>query len=156
MILRRYKPIDDNKISALYKNAMGSVGSYIDKLEVTEELDQDLNDIQNTYIENKGEFIVAEEQNKIIGMGALKRIDDTTAEIKRMCIEPLMQNQGIGGKILDKLIAQAKEYEYSRIILDVTETALPAQKLYESRGFKIYNRGELYAQKTLFYELNLK
>lgn len=156
MILRRYKSTDDIEISALYQKAMRSVGSYIDNLKVTEKIDQDLNDIQNTYIENNGEFIVAEEQNKIIGMGALKRINDTTAEIKRMCIEPTMQGKGIGGKILDKLIAQAKELKYTRIILDVAEIATPAQKLYESRGFKVYNRGELFDQKTLFYEINLK
>jgi ribosomal protein S18 acetylase RimI-like enzyme len=153
--IRRYEIKDHKDVIALHIKALKAVGSYIDDPSVQSQAGKDLFDIIGTYIENHGEFLVVTINNNIVGMGALRKVDQTTAEIKRMRVEPSLQGRGIGGTILDLLITKAKNLGYTKLMLDVAERSIPAQKLYESRGFIIYKRGELFRQKTLFYHLTL-
>jgi hypothetical protein len=60
--------------------------------------DDDLYDIEKHYLQNRGEFLIGFSDGKLIAMGALKRIDDRTAEITRMRVRP-----GIKEKDMERL-----------------------------------------------------
>ncbi|MFA6394079.1 MAG: GNAT family N-acetyltransferase [Patescibacteria group bacterium] len=153
--LRRFVKNDKKAVDLLHIQGLKQSDSYINEPEARQQLDADLIDIRKTYIKNGGEFIVATLNNKIIGMGALKRIDKITAEIKRMRVKPEFQGRGIGKMILDKLIEKAKEVGCKKLVLDTGIKQVPAQGLYQSRGFKEYKRGEIFGQNTIYYELSI-
>ena len=64
--------------------------------------DNDLGNIEEVYLKN-GDFIVGELNNKIVAMGAFKKISDNKAEIKRIRMHPDYQRKGFGQTILDEL-----------------------------------------------------
>jgi ribosomal protein S18 acetylase RimI-like enzyme len=152
--LRRFEKKDEEAVYNLHISALKQAGTFIDTPK-SQELDQDLKNIETIYINNNGEFFVTTVDNKIVGMGALRKIDETTAEIKRMRVEPSMQGKGIGKLILDKLIERAKELGYKKLVLDVAEKQKGAQHLYESRGFKEYKRGDIGGQETIYYQCEI-
>lgn len=95
----------------------------------------DLNDIATTYA--KAHFLVAWDENTIIGTGALVCRTVDTAEIVRMSVSRKVRRQGIGRMILEQLIAKAKEEGVNRITLETTETWQEVIAFYLSAGFHI-------------------
>jgi ribosomal protein S18 acetylase RimI-like enzyme len=153
--LRRFENRDKESVYNLHIKAMKNAGTLIETPNARLEWDKDLDDIERIYINNGGEFYVATVGDVLAGMGALRKIDATTAEIKRMRVEPSMQGKGTGKLILDKLMEKARELGYKKLVLDVAEKQKGAQHLYESRGFKEYKRGNLGGQETIYYQCEL-
>ena len=104
----------------------------------------DLNDISLTYAE--AIFLVARQNDKIIGTGALVPKPDGTAEIVRMSVAANLRRKGIGRKILQKLSEQAKRNGYKRLVLETTETWYEVIEFYKQLGFQIthYLDGDVY------------
>lgn len=150
--LRQYRPSDQDIVWKLHVEGLKQTGSFLNDMSYN----QDLLHIKETYLDNKGEFFMATLDDQVVGIGALKRIDDTTAEIKRMRVDIKHQRQGIGSMILEKLIEKAHELGYKKIILDTSENQKAAIMLYEKRGFKVYKRGKVASLNTIYYELNLE
>ncbi len=79
VVIRGYQERGLNKVWELHEkalidaNAFGGHGEW----------DDDLKNIKEVYLDSGGAFLVAELEGEIIGMGALKRISDTRAEIKQ-------------------------------------------------------------------------
>jgi len=152
---RRFEKRDEEVVYNLHVTAMEQVGTFIDIPELRELWDKDLKNIESVYINNNGEFYVVTLKDKIIGMGGIRKVDETTTEVKRMRVEPSMQGKGIGKLILDKLIEKAKELGYKKLILDTAEKQKAARHLYETRGFREYKRGEIAGQETIYYQLEI-
>jgi ribosomal protein S18 acetylase RimI-like enzyme len=70
-----------------------------------------------------------------VGVGALKPVDDTTAEIKRMSVRPPAQGLGVGRAILARLVHDARGERYTTIRLETLRFMTTAQALYRSFGF---------------------
>lgn len=114
--------------------------------------DKDLENIEQVYVQTGGSFYVVEENEAIIGMGALKRHENGEAEIKRMRIAPDKQRRGLGQLIFDALLNDAADHNVSRIFLDTTNQQIAAQKFYEKNGFKEFRREELQTMTVIYYE----
>ena len=154
-VLRRFENKDKEAVYDLHIKALKHAGTFIERPNLRTEWDKDLQDIEGVYINNKGEFFIVTVDGKVVGMGALRKVDETIAEIKRMRVEPSLQGKGMGKLILDKLIERARELGYKKLILDVAEKQEPARHLYETRGFKEFKRGQLGGQETIYYELEI-
>ena len=73
----------------------------------------------------------------LVGFVALKRLDDTTAEVKSMRAAPEARGTGVGRALLDHVVAQARSRGYARLNLE-TGTAdyhADAVALYRRSGF---------------------
>lgn len=70
---------------------------------------------RNTLYESLREFVVAEENGNIIGVGALHLTWDGLAEVRATAIAPQAVKQGIGRKIVEYLIDEARELEVKRL-----------------------------------------
>lgn len=81
-------------------------------------------------------FFVAvdEESGKMMGYGGMWLMHDI-ADITNIAVHPEYRREGIGKNILNLLVKIAKEKEMTAITLEVRESNIPAQKLYESAGF---------------------
>jgi putative acetyltransferase len=81
-------------------------------------------------------FLVAvDEAGEAVGCGALRRLDATTAEIKRMYVRPPARGSGVATGLLRALEAVAAERGWTTLRLE-TGTAQPdAQRFYEREGY---------------------
>jgi len=93
----------------------------------------DIDDFQNSYLSNGGTFLVISEGGRIIGTGALRRLEEKIGEIKRLWLLPEYQGQGLGYRMIMQLLALAREKGYTRLRLQTS----PA---YQARAFNFYLR----------------
>jgi putative acetyltransferase len=74
----------------------------------------------------------------LLGVGAIRRLDDAHAELKSMHTLAEARGQGIGRAMLNHLLQVATAYGCKRVSLE-TGTMLafePARRLYQSAGFR--------------------
>lgn len=131
MFIRRYQSNDQTAVLALHEAALKPTGAFM----LDPELDADLSQIESVYLQNKGEFLVGELDGVIVAMGAVKKIDETTAEIKRLRVHPDFQRRGFGQTMLTKIEERAKALGYTTLQLDTTPKQLAAIQLYEKNGY---------------------
>jgi putative acetyltransferase len=81
-------------------------------------------------------FLIARLDKEPVGCGALRRIDEDTAELKRMYVAPVGRRKGIARRILADLERSAADFGYQAIRLETGILQPEAQRLYESCGYK--------------------
>lgn len=102
-----------------------------------------------------GTFVVVEEDGEALGCGGLRRLDDDTAEVKRMWLHPSLRGLGVGRRILGHLESAAAELGYSTVMLDTHATLETAAAMYASAGYERVDRyndnpyGQLFFRKEL-------
>ncbi len=141
--LRRYTPADQEAVEHLHVFALQQMGAYLGR----GPWDDDVYAIEEVYLKHQGEFLIGEEDGRLVAMGALKRSSPERAEIKRMRVFAEYQRRGYGQLILSALEARARELGYRTLHLDTSVVQVPAQKLYEKNGFREVGR-DRYRQHT--------
>lgn len=68
-----------------------------------------------TLYEGVQEFTVAELNGQVVGCGALHTLWEDLAEVRTVAVEKSLHKQGIGHKILERIIERAKEIGVERI-----------------------------------------
>jgi GNAT superfamily N-acetyltransferase len=92
-------------------------------------------DVLDQLLESGGRLYVATAGGEAVGVGGLKRLSETAAEIKRMFVRPRARGLGAGRMILQQLIADAREMNYETIYLESAPFMHSAHALYRSVGF---------------------
>ena len=83
----------------------------------------------------EGAFLVAYLDGAAVGCGAVRRIDEETAELKRMYVEPSVRGRGVGRALVDALEREARLLGLKTIVLETGTRLAPAIKLYEKMGY---------------------
>ena len=73
---------------------------------------------------------------EVVGLGALRPVDATTAEIKRMYVRPAGRGRGVGRALLERLLVDARSEGYSVARLETLAFMTAAQGLCRSLGFR--------------------
>jgi GNAT superfamily N-acetyltransferase len=105
-------------------------------------------------IDNIRFVIVAYEDGKALGCGAIKEFSKDTMEVKRMYVSPENRNKGIASKILSELEKWAYELSYGKCILETGKRQNEAVGLYKKSGYKMIPNYGQYAnvENSLCFE----
>ncbi len=130
--IRRYESSDYDEVWNLHVSGLQNVGAYLGN----GPWDNDLYNIEDAYLHNRGEFLIGIYEGRIVAMGAFRKTSEELAEIKRMRVHSDFQGRGFGQIILDELETRALALGYTKLHLDTSVVQIAAQKLYMKNGFK--------------------
>jgi putative acetyltransferase len=102
----------------------------------------DVDDVRSHYLDNNGTFLVLVDQGRVVGCGAIRRLNDDICELKRMWFLKDYRGRGLGMKMAQMLLQFAREAGYKRVRLDTANEEKQAQalKLYQRLGFYYIER----------------
>ena len=102
--------------------------------------------------------VIAFENEKPLGCGAIKPYDSQTMEVKRMYTSPESRGKGIASKILQELEHWAKELGYQKCILETGKRQYEAVSLYKKNGYTMIPNYGQYAEmeNSVCFEKNLQ
>lgn len=98
--------------------------------------DDELAALPGLYAPPRGRLLVAEFGGYAQGCVALRELDPTAAELKRLYVRPQARGRGVGRRLAEAAISAAGELEYRRIVLDTLPNMTAAQRLYRELGFR--------------------
>jgi GNAT superfamily N-acetyltransferase len=87
-----------------------------------------------------GSFVIAKFDDDVVGCGAIQWIDEATAEIKRMWVDPGRRGMGLGKRLLAHLEESARSSGRRRVVLDTNESLTEAIALYQGLGYRAIDR----------------
>jgi GNAT superfamily N-acetyltransferase len=82
-----------------------------------------------------GRFYVIRRGESHVGVGCLKRLTPSVAEIQRMYVQPHVRGVGAGRVLLQQLLLDAQEIGYEAVRLESLKFLSAAHALYKSAGF---------------------
>jgi putative acetyltransferase len=83
----------------------------------------------------RGTFLVARDNGRAVGCGAIRMNDGRSAEVKRMYVDPDQRGKGVGRAVLARLEAAAHELGARRLVLETGIYSPEALALYQRAGF---------------------
>jgi putative acetyltransferase len=105
---------------------------------------EDMSDVSRHYNAPCGTFLVLMDERRVVGTGAIRRLDEQTCELKRMWFLPAYRGKGHGTRMFEMLLEFARLAGYRRMRLDTVPVLNAANKLYRRLGFypiEHYNDG---------------
>ena len=110
-----------------YSQIKGAEGCFVS-------FEKELADLATFY--KGGAILVGFEDGAPIATIALKKVDDTTAEVKRLFVKPEHRGKGYSRKMLDAMFQCAKSLGYKEVMLTTRPEVMPvAYALYQRIGF---------------------
>ena len=108
------------------------------------------------YAPPSGDLLIARVNGAAAGCVALRRLDQSTLEMKRLYVRPSARGAGLGKLLVEAAISIARQNGYAELRLDTLASMASAQKLYGALGFvEIPPYGNSFLPGTRFYSLPL-
>ncbi|MDS0258444.1 GNAT family N-acetyltransferase [Haloarcula sp. S1CR25-12] len=143
--IRRFQPGDGERIREIHDRAMSGTPEYLPDLP-----DEDLEGIEDHYLDDAGEFLAGLDGETIVAMGAYTTpdewkheyidVDGATAELTRMRVHPDWQGYGFGTAMYRALRERALHDGYRDFVLDTGAENDRARGFYERLGFDCQTR----------------
>ena len=83
-----------------------------------------------------GAWVVAYLGDRPVGCGGVKRLDDTSAELKRIYVADSVRGRGLGRRLLERLEQCASDLGYERVRLDTGDLQPEALGLFRRAGYE--------------------
>ena len=111
-----------------------TVQEFYDILEEEGELN-DMDNHQQVYVENRGILLIVLDDEKVIGTGAIKKLEENIAELKRLWLLEEYHGQKIGYQVVTRLLGFAREHGYEKVRLQTSQRQERAVRFYTRFGF---------------------
>ena len=82
-------------------------------------------------------FVIAvSPDGRAVGCGALRRLDEASAEVKRMYVEPASRGSGVAAALLRTLEEKARDRGWTTLRLETGPAQPDAIRFYEREGYR--------------------
>jgi putative acetyltransferase len=152
LLMRTFRPGDEEAFRVLNER-------WISTIFTLEAADREvLNDPHGQILNDGGEICVAEIDGAVVGCCALIAIGTAEYELAKMTVSEAARGRGIGRKLLQFVIDQARSMGAHRLYLESNTKVADAIHLYEELGFRHLPAPEhvsKYARADTFMEMFL-
>ena len=83
----------------------------------------------------RGALLLARRGDDVVGCGGIRLLDEQTAEVKRMWLDPAARGLGLGAALLAGLEERAASLGCSRVVLDTSDRLEAAVATYRRSGY---------------------
>ncbi len=98
--------------------------------------EEELLGLPGKYAQPTGRLLLAYFNERLAGCVALRKLEDSICEMKRLFVRDEFRGQKIGVALIERLLADAREIGYVKLRLDTHPPKMgKAVSLYESHGF---------------------
>jgi putative acetyltransferase len=119
---------DLDEIRTLFREYAASLPFALD----FQDFDRELAELPGAYAPPHGALLLA----RGAGCVGLRPIDETTCELKRLYVRPSARGSGLGRRLAEAVVAEARRLGYEEMRLDTVPGMDSAQSLYERLGFR--------------------
>ena len=95
----------------------------------------ELRELPGSFGPPRGAMLVAVERDLVAGSVALRAVDDSMCEMKRMFVAPAWRGTGLGRRLAVAIVDEARALGYETMRLETLPTMAAAAGLYASLGF---------------------
>jgi len=131
-IQRVAMPDDYEEAQALIEEYVGTLGFDLS----FQDFDQEIRDLEGAYAPPGSCIFLATEDDIVLGCVALRPLEGDVCEMKRLYVRPAGRGRGIGRRLADAVVEEARGAGYRVMRLDTIRTMQAANALYRSLGFK--------------------
>ncbi len=114
---------------------------------------------ERTILTPGGRILFATAGEQCVGCCALLRIADREFEVAKMAVDAVFQGAGVGRKLLQAVVEEARIAGAVRLYLETNHALTPAIRLYESVGFEHLDPSRItpspYQRADVFMEMML-
>ena len=130
--IRRALPEDRAAVARELADYLAFIGDALD----AEGLDHDIAHWQEEYDGRTGVLlVVADPAGKVVGTAAVRLLEPGVGEIKRMWLRPAWQGRGLGRRLMDACLDEARRLGCRALRLDTQAKLEAAVRLYRAYGF---------------------
>ena len=97
--------------------------------------EEELKSLPGKYAAPMGGCWLAWQDNQAVGCVALRPFEGDVAEVKRLFVQPEYTGEGIGKKLMQRVMNEARIRNYHSLYLDTLARLEPALQLYKALGF---------------------
>lgn len=102
-----------------------------------------------------GTYLVAVSDGRPVACGAVRSLDEATAEVKRMWVDEAWRGAGLGSRLLRRLEEIAADRGHTHVVLDTHGSLHEAIALYERAGYRRVERYNDNGYAQLFFAKDL-
>jgi GNAT superfamily N-acetyltransferase len=143
---------DIASVGKLFREYAASIGVDLEYQGFSSELAT----LPGQYAPPSGDLLVANVNGEAAGCVALRALDQSTLEMKRLYVRPSARGTGLGKLLVETAISIARQNGYVELRLDTLASMASARRLYGAMGFvEIQPYGNAFLPGTRFYSLSL-
>jgi putative acetyltransferase len=135
-VIRAIKVLDNPVVETIIKKVMTEYDCVGEGYSIN---DPEVSDMFGTYNNPGSAFFVVEYDGKVIGCAGIAPLssgDSDTCELRKMYFLSDARGLGLGQKMLDTCLSEAKKLKYKKCYLETVDRMNRAKKLYLKNGFK--------------------
>jgi putative acetyltransferase len=134
MVIRQAEsPTDVSFVRRLFLEYARSLGFSL----CFQDFDRELDNLPGKYAPPTGRLLLVEHDNELAGCGGLRALAEGSCEMKRLYVRPNFRGKGLGRKLAEELIKEARAIGYKTMRLDTVEPVMKAAvAMYREMGFE--------------------